>query len=162
MPDQLQEVKGVIKFYSREKGYGFIGTDKTDYFFTIHCFKGKDVPTVGRQVLFVPSSRSTQHGNRPKVKVCRYDPEINKEELLPDTEFSNPTINESRVQCPHCDKMMVPRIWLVNGKPSKSYCPFCGEMYIDFEEQEPASPLTILAATFLFLVLSAILFFWMC
>ena len=37
-----------------------------------------------------------------------------------------------RVQCPHCDMTIVPRLAFYDGTPTKSVCPFCAGMVRDF------------------------------
>ena len=39
-----------------------------------------------------------------------------------------------RVQCPHCDMTIVPRLAFYDGTPTKSVCPFCAGIVRDFRK----------------------------
>ena len=39
-----------------------------------------------------------------------------------------------RVQCPHCDMTIVPRLAFYDGTPTKSVCPFCAGIVKDFRK----------------------------
>ncbi len=39
-----------------------------------------------------------------------------------------------RVQCPHCDMTIVPRLAFFDGTPTKSVCPFCAGIVKDFRK----------------------------
>jgi predicted RNA-binding Zn-ribbon protein involved in translation (DUF1610 family) len=42
--------------------------------------------------------------------------------------------------CPHCGKIMVPRLCTYRGYPTASFCPFCGGIYKDFSTTDKYVP----------------------
>jgi len=39
---------------------------------------------------------------------------------------------DDRIQCPNCNKKIVPRLVTYRGNPDKSLCPYCGAVVKDF------------------------------
>jgi len=113
-------VQGKVKWFSVEKGYGFItGTDGTDRFFSVQDVVGAELPGNGDSVTFI--HKNAQKGSRAaSVNIT--------------TKAAPATHNRSddRVTCPHCQKKMVPRIITDRGSLSHSVCPFCGGTYKNF------------------------------
>jgi len=115
---KIEEVKkGTVKWFSKEKGYGFItGEDNQDYFFHIKEVKGTELPNNKDKVEF--KTEETKKGLKAvNVKI---------------TEKSSATEKNSLATCPHCKKKMVPRVVFKYGSPVESICPFCGKQYKDF------------------------------
>ena len=107
-----KNIEGTVKWFSFEKGYGFITKGEVDRYFNVRDVKGADLPSTGDSVRF--DSINTTKGLRATNVVI-----TNKKGSLKD----------DRVQCIHCGKTMIPRIIFYNGEPSKSICPFCaGDM----------------------------------
>ena len=121
-------MRGTIKFYSREKGYGFIYTDEhdKDIYFRIEQWKNHSAPNTDDIVEFEtkPGRKGLQAIN---IKCIRSATERKEKEYQARREA-----NDHRETCPHCEKKMVPRINFYQGKPQASYCPFCGGKIKDF------------------------------
>ena len=120
-------MKGTIKWFSEQKGYGFlIGDDEIEYHISIKEIKGAVLPKNGDIVEFDESSNS--RGMTAKNVIL-----IKKEKLSPLRDN-----NDERVVCPNpsCGKKIIPRIitytptLYVRGtdKPKRSICPFCGSV----------------------------------
>lgn len=128
------ELSGYVMKFNAKDGYGFVkGEDGVDYFFRIENFDGKgELPAPGRYVKFTVSNKARQMGKAPKIAAMRFD-----ETKTGETEDPTADGDESRVRCPHCGKMMVPRMQYAfrdrfnrEGFPY-SICPFCFERYAE-------------------------------
>jgi cold shock CspA family protein len=116
--------QGKIKWFSQEKGYGYIvGDTDQDYYFNIRDLQGADLPRNGDLVTFVCSQG--KKGPRAKSVVITQRAE-------PTSHSSSGARGDDRVMCPHCTKKMVPRLVTYQGNPRKSLCPYCGGIYKDF------------------------------
>ncbi len=116
---------GKVKWFSQEKGYGFItGDDGIDRFFGVRDIKGADLPENGYIVEF----EHVQNKKGPKATNVTIVKKIAKQRLelrqRPVSSFKQ-TQND-RVICPSCGKRMVPRLVFWQGAPQYSLCPFCG------------------------------------
>jgi len=136
-------MKGTVKWFSEDKGYGFI-FDETgeDRFFGVRDIKGATLPGNGDVVNFEPGMG--KKGPRASA-VCI-------------TQQSTDS-NDQRVSCHACGKKMVPRI--VTGRKvighgfeaKHSICPFCSAQHRDFKGKDDAILITILAiAIFAFII----------
>jgi cold shock CspA family protein/predicted RNA-binding Zn-ribbon protein involved in translation (DUF1610 family) len=117
-------VQGKIKWFSAEKGYGYIvGDDGQDYYFNVTEVKGAELPSNGDAVTFVPG----QGRKGPRAAA------VEIASKAPSKGQSNTNrYSDDRATCPHCGKKMIPRIITYQGEAHKSVCPFCGETYKKF------------------------------
>jgi cold shock CspA family protein/uncharacterized Zn-finger protein len=116
-------MEGKVKWFSVDKGYGFItGTDGVDRYFTVQDVFGSELPANGDLVRF--EEKDGKKGPRA----------ININITTRAITTSDAQKTDERVICPHCNKKMVPRIITSNGALDKSVCPFCGETYKDFSQ----------------------------
>jgi CspA family cold shock protein len=123
--DQRAETqKGTIKWFSPEKGYGFIdGNDGVRRFFHVADTVGDFSPKTGNFILFEP--RNDRKG--PRAVSVRLNPDSLVE--------VGRTYSEGRISCPHCSRLIVPRITFWYGQPNRSFCPYCaGEVRNFFRE----------------------------
>lgn len=122
-------MEGKVKWFSQEKGFGFIyGDDEIERFFHIRDVKGGDLPSNGDIVSF--SHQDAKKGPRAS------DIEIKEKGKRKNSRKSDP-----RVVCSNCKKMMVPRVItgppVVSGNrwtpvPKYSVCPFCAAEHEKF------------------------------
>ncbi|QSA98129.1 cold shock domain-containing protein [Methylococcus sp. EFPC2] len=125
--DQKAETqKGTIKWFSQEKGYGFIdGNDGIRRFFHVADTVGDFSPKTGNFIFFEP--RQDRKG--PRAVGVR----LNPDSLL---EVGR-TYSDGRISCPYCSKLIVPRITFWYGRPNRSFCPYCGGEVRNFFREGP-------------------------
>lgn len=117
-------MQGKIKWFSEEKGYGYIvGDDERDYYFNIREVQGVDLPGNGDLVSF--ESGQGKKGPRAASVVINAKGQ-------PKIQFNGSGRPDDRATCPRCGKKMVPRLITYQGSPEKSLCPFCGGVYKEF------------------------------
>lgn len=103
---------GTVKWFSKEKGYGFItDQDKIDHFFDVSDIVGEKIPPIGSTVAFtsVPTSKKPR---AKKIEVVFFREEASRYET-----------------CNTCGKQMVPRLIIHQGEATHSVCPFCGKTH---------------------------------
>lgn len=114
-------MKGKVKFFNQQKGFGFIyGEDGQDYYLNVRDVVGADLPQNKDEVDFGPQ-------NGPKGLRASNVKILSK---------SNGRANggDQREKCQNCGKLMIPRVSFQNGKPYKSFCPFCGGQHKSFTD----------------------------
>lgn len=117
-------MQGKIKWFSEEKGYGYIvGIDGNDYYFNVHEVQGAELPGKGDVVTF--SADEGKKGPRATSVVLT-------EKCQSNNQFNDGRRSDDRATCPHCGKKMIPRLITYQGNPQKSLCPFCGGIYKEF------------------------------
>jgi len=106
-------VQGTVKWFSSEKGYGFITSDGgEDHYFNVQGVNGASLPSNGDSVQF--DSKPGNKGPRAfNVTITERAPSQNNRPV------------DDRINCPSCGKKIVPRIITHYGKPEKSVCPYC-------------------------------------
>jgi cold shock protein len=109
-------MRGRVKWFSYEKGYGFITDERAkDYYFAVRDLVGSDLPSSGDEVEF--NAESTERGLRAtNVRITK----------------ANPARGDERETCEHCGKKMVPRLITYQGQVQRSVCPYCGETHRRF------------------------------
>ena len=121
--------RGFIQFYKPKDGYGFVVSEdnKETFCFSINRFKEAAIPEVGRYVCFIADSRPAAANRKRSIQTLWYDPERVHESRLSDEERkAKPKADDPRVKCPHCGKLVVPRLSMYNGRTRVSFCPYCG------------------------------------
>ena len=121
----MDKKRGTVKFFDRNKGYGFIHYAGEDYYFNVQNIIGAELPANGATVEFI--EREGRKGPSPIASDVT---------ILQNATFDSSKANDSRVICPHCNKKMVPRLVTYRGEPDKSLCPFCGEVYKKFSDSK--------------------------
>lgn len=113
---------GTVKWYSKEKGYGYIaGADGVEYFFHKKNIRGHQSVGDAEQVQFQVSS--SEKGPCAGWVAKSRD----------STEFrSNPKITDERETCGSCGKKMVPRLITNRGEVTRSVCPYCANTHKEF------------------------------
>ena len=122
---QRHLLEGVVKWFSNEKGYGYIvAEDGRDHYFSVTDVCGADLPGKGFRVGFhaVPGKRG------PRAKGITI---LSKG--IPNNQETKSKADD-RETCTHCGKRMFPRLVLSQGVAVKSLCPFCGNVHKKFNE----------------------------
>ncbi len=120
-------MRGTIKFYNSEKGFGFIFCEeaKEDVYFHINDWKNGSVPNGNDDVEFELSS--SQNGKSKAINVTLIKSANDKKQ-------ENFSKNDDRVICPGCAKKIVPRIITYRGTPYESVCPYCAVVVRTFKK----------------------------
>jgi cold shock CspA family protein len=127
---------GTVRWFSVEKGYGFITADNGDDVF-MHVKNLEDrrfIPDSGNGVRFV-MTRTPKGLQAIKIQ---HAPECASVPLTATRSDSmhQPAQNnksaDNRPACSGCGRSMVPRIITSNGRLDRSVCPFCGKTYQRF------------------------------
>ena len=117
-------MQGKIKWFSGEKGYGYIfGDDEREYYFNVREVKGVDLPRNGDTVTF-ESGQGKKGPRATSVTITSKAPAGGNSNM--------PRHSDDRATCSYCGKKMVPRIIVRRGEPKKSVCPFCGRTHKKF------------------------------
>jgi cold shock CspA family protein len=117
-------MQGKIKWFSEEKGYGYIVAENgKDHYFNVREIQGSVLPRNGDLVIF----ESSEGGKGPRAISV-----VITEKSSPGSRLQSNQRVDDRVDCTHCGKKMVPRLILYKGEPQKSLCPFCGGVYKNF------------------------------
>lgn len=109
---------GVVKWFSEEKGYGFI-TDKNskDYYFHVSDVIGTLLPEKNNKVAF--DIETTLKGSRAKnINI------IKKHSLK----------NDELDFCRNCKRKITPRMIICRGEPQRTVCPYCATVIKKFDE----------------------------
>ncbi|WP_338667961.1 cold shock domain-containing protein [Pseudodesulfovibrio methanolicus] len=121
-------LKGKVKWFSNEKGYGFITCNNDDYYFNVKAIRGAELPPNGSAVSFTPTRNNAGKLRANNVSILSV-PKSPRER------------NDDRVTCTGCGRKMVPRIVFRrsylkygNSQPHYSMCPFCGTRYQDLSK----------------------------
>jgi len=113
-------MQGTVKWFSSEKGYGFITSDSgEDHYFNVQSINGASLPSNGDRVNF-----ESKLGNK--------GPRAFQVTITEKTSIQSNARIDERINCPSCNRKIVPRINFYQGKPEKSYCPFCAAEVQDF------------------------------
>jgi len=107
-------MKGTVKWFSSEKGYGFITSEANDdHYYRVNDVNGLELPAQGDVVEF--RSHSRQKGMAAE--------EVS---LLEKSSTASTARRDDRINCHKCGKTIVPRVISKNGAADHSVCPFCG------------------------------------
>ncbi len=112
---------GKIKFYHKDKGYGFIYSkiSNQDYYFNIKDINNGDIPNENDVVTF--DTMDNPKGITAIDITITYKTNTNKHSK-----------DDSRVTCYNCKRKIVPRVVFQRGSAMYSVCPFCGRIYKRF------------------------------
>jgi len=115
-------VQGTVKWFSSEKGYGFITSEAgEDHYFNVQSINGASLPSNGDSVQF--ESKAGNKGPRAiNITITAKASSLN----------TRPA--DDRINCPSCDKKIVPRLITYRGSPEKSVCPYCAATVKTFSQ----------------------------
>ncbi|AEE26491.1 cold-shock protein [Francisella hispaniensis] len=118
-------MQGTVKFYNKDKGYGFIYSEESekDFFFSINDWKNPTVPNGSDDVEF-EVAQSKKGEKAISIKLLK-SAEDKKQQ-----QFNS---NDSRITCPSCSRKIVPRMITYKGEPEKSVCPYCAALIKSFD-----------------------------
>jgi cold shock CspA family protein/DNA-directed RNA polymerase subunit RPC12/RpoP len=117
-------VQGKVKWFSSEKGYGFITVDNDeDFYFHVSNICGSSLPNNGDLVSFEP--KTGKKGLKAQNVVIK-----------PQNYHKERQGVDERVDCPGCSKKIVPRLVFQGGEPVKSVCPYCAATVKRFEKDK--------------------------
>lgn len=115
-------MKGKVKWFSSDKGFGFIVSESgDDHYFNVKGVKGAELPSNGDEVEF--SSKLGNKGPRAFDVVI-----TNKAKKAITT--------DDRINCPSCNKKIVPRMITYAGKAERSICPYCAAEVRNFKSSK--------------------------
>ena len=110
-------MKGMIKFYNKDKGFGFVvGENNKDYYFNHEVIPFGHMPNSGDMVEFEVSDKPTSSKHK--------EPTIAKMTM---TGEQAKGAGNGKTQCQHCGSQCVPRLYFSHGEATHSVCPFCGK-----------------------------------
>ena len=116
---------GTVKFYNRDKGYGFIYCEELekDFFFGIGDWKNASAPETNDDVEFevIDAIKGKKAITIKLIKTAN----IKKQETFDKS--------DDRIKCPNCNKKIVPRMVFYRGEPQKSVCPYCATKIENYE-----------------------------
>ncbi len=115
-------VHGTVKWFSSEKGYGFITPEGgEDHYFNVRGINGASLPSNGDFVQF-------------ESKPGRKGPRAINVTIIAKASSQNTRSTDDRINCPSCGKKIVPRMITYYGEPSYSVCPYCAATVARFRE----------------------------
>lgn len=131
---------GVVKWFSEEKGYGFITDENNkDHYFHVSDVKGALLPEQGNVIIF--DVKITAKGSRAKNI----------------TILNGSASSDNRLDfCNHCNRNIVPRMITYQGEPQKTVCPYCARTIKNFDENMNLFDLAIGSFTFILSLISSI------
>jgi len=108
-------MKGTVKWFSSEKGYGFITSNEDqDHFFGVQSIRGSSLPDNGDSVEFTPTM-GDKGAKATNVVIVKKAPQVAQKTSRAD----------DRITCPGCERKIVPRIIMDHGSIDRTVCPFC-------------------------------------
>ena len=111
-------MKGMIKFYNKDKGFGFVvGEDNQEYYFNHKASAYGELPAAGCHCEFEIDTAfrsNNRHQNQP----------IKSIKVTHNTHHNN---NNGKITCQHCGAQCVPRVFFEGSTATHSICPFCGK-----------------------------------
>ena len=146
-------MKGKIKFFKEQEGYGFIlGENGNEYYFNVNDIKSFDTPPRMGDLVEFNVKESTAKNKKDKA----VDIAITKADSSESKSSNKNKRRNDRITCPHCGRKIVPRLVTYRGAPEHSLCPYCGSIVKNFS----SGYFEIVVAVVLFVVvLVGILFF---
>ncbi|GGW96779.1 cold-shock protein [Alteromonas halophila] len=114
-------MKGTIKSFRHDKGYGFVRAEcGEEYFFHISGYSGDHAfLNSGEAVTFSLDKDNEGRFRAVQMMTERADvPKVAKADSATGTSNGLP-------YCKSCKKSVMPRMGFYKGKPYKGYCPYC-------------------------------------
>lgn len=113
-------MKGKIKWFSQEKGFGFIVDEQgQDLFFGVRDIIGAELPSNLDQVEF-------------EFRQGKKGPAATKISIISKSKMVQNSNHSGKVDCYSCNKNVYPRMVTRYGRPDRSFCPICGAELKDF------------------------------
>lgn len=129
-------MKGTVKWFSKQKGYGYIVAESQDeHYFNIQAIEGTQLPKAGDVVEFTAYT-GRKSLNAKNIKILESHATDTNDEVI------SPLIKtkEPKVRCIGCNRKMVPmliyenHVFFKGTYPSHSICPFCATTFQKLED----------------------------
>lgn len=124
---------GTVTFFSQDKGYGFIKTQREDHFFHAREVRSGEILRTGDQVRFTAQPGPPGKSPRATTITLVARPQVSAAQTPRHTKPARAPHQDHREVCAHCGKKIVPRMTMRNNTPYKSFCPFCGAVHKNFQ-----------------------------
>lgn len=134
---------GKIKFYNKDKGFGFIVSNEliNDIYFYITEWKSNSTPCNEDKVSFQIEKQKDKREKAINISLIKEHSNNNydwNKGLKNSISINSGSVSSGdKLVCNGCGRKIYPRLVTYGGNPSHSLCPFCGTVVADFRKKIP-------------------------